>query len=103
MKRILICLILIVNICMSKTISSSSNKHRRFDFYQNYRQAKILQEFPQMFNFYELREKLLDEIEKQEIRKKDQEDERRRKMFVKHLLRFHSGSSFLSDFHTRRF
>ena len=57
----------------------------------------------QMFNFYELREKLLEEIEKQEIRKNNQENEKRKKIFVKYLLPFHSGSSFLRDFHTRRF
>ena len=81
----------------------NQNRQRRFDFYKKHRDAKILREFPQMFNYYELHEKLLKEMEKQEKIKQNEEHDKRKKIIEKFLLPFYSGSSFMSDFHTRRF
>jgi hypothetical protein len=83
--------------------SQYHNKQRRFDFYQKHRDAKILREFPQMFYYYELYEKLLKEMENEKKLKQNEEYEERKKIFVKFLLPLHSSSSFLSDFHTFRF
>jgi len=53
--------------------------------------------------FYYLHQKFLEHMEQKEIRRKNKEEKGRGKIFEKYLLPSQNGSSFLRDFHTRRF
>jgi hypothetical protein len=75
-------------------------KLRRFGIFQ-------MRQIREIIRAYEMREKLIVEMGKQEIERRNneilKEEAKRRNIFVQRLLPYHLGSSFLSDFHTNLF
>jgi len=91
------------NTLISIESSPTTSKQRRSEFYQKWKIIKSYDQYPQLKKYHELYQKLLDEIEEEKLKRKNEEDLKRSRIFEKHLLPFHNGSSFLRDFHTRRF
>lgn len=93
----------LTNGLLTSVILRFSNKQRRYDFYQKYQVSKTSKDFQQHLHFYEYYQRLLDKREREETQRKNKEFEARRKIFEKYLLAIDDDSSFLRDFHTRRF
>jgi hypothetical protein len=74
-------------------------KLRRFGIFQ-------MRQIREIIRAYEMREKLIVEMRKQEIERRNneilKEEANRRNIFVQRLLPLHLGSSVLRDFHTNR-
>jgi hypothetical protein len=100
---ILIVPFVIINGLLTGGMLRFSNKQRRYDFYQKYQISKTSKDFQRYLHFYEHYQRLLDEKELKETQRKNKEFEARRKIFEKYLLTVDNDSSFLRDFHTRRF
>ena len=112
MLKTLLVLAIAISVCdctKNKTqINSVQIKGTKFfyhhdDFYQKWKFSKIMDTNTQLNKNDELRQKLINEIEEEEMKRKYEEEMKRKNIFEKHLLPFHIGSSFLRDFHTRRF
>ena len=81
------------------SIHRAKIKLRRFGIFQ-------MRQIREIIRAYEMREKLIVEMRKQEIERRNneilKEEAKRRNIFVQRLLPLHLGSSVLKDFHTNR-
>jgi len=96
-------------IFINRILSAQQRKHsptrqrfqlRKFGLSNN-------REVDKLTKAYEIQLKLEEKMEKQilaiEMKKKLKAEEKRRKIYEKHLLTYQGGSNFLKDFHTNRF
>ena len=114
MKQILIFLIIIMTILTASEINCEKKDHdkaekffvrqRSFGNHHKYRLDELkFKAYPQIYNFYDLFQKIFKVIDDKETQRKNEEHNKRRKIFQKYLSQFQDGSSFLRDFHTIRF